>query len=223
MDNAGGDDSLHSFDWLPSETLDVLFSSEGESGEALNVKGERARQYKNLISRLMQQLEGFAGPEAEKFHEVLSAHPSVWRWTMDWWYCSEAIAAIPKAVERFARLAPLLFRRTPSTEVNTYLREATRCYLWGFLQASVALSRAALEVGLNEHLKRKVLAVPQMDLVDKINQAARLNLMSAASGVAANEVRDLANRVVHQQPASDRSAFDVLAKARGVLLELYSR
>lgn len=174
------------------------------------------------VERATQSLEGLAQPDAIRLHDILRKYPSMWHWVADWWYTKEAVEIIPGLVERFLKLSPVLAGRTPSKAVNTYLREATRCFLYGFFQASIALSRAALEAGVNDHLKWKLLAVPEVDLVEKINQAARFNLLSSHNAVLANEVRTSANAVLHEQPATEQLSFDTLVKARGILLELYA-
>ena len=59
-----------------------------------------------------------------------------------------------------AALKPVLAGQVPSAEVSLYLREATRCYLYGFFQGSTALCRAALEAGINELLQRRFSRTP---------------------------------------------------------------
>jgi hypothetical protein len=48
--------------------------------------------------------------------------------------------------------------RVPSKTTNTYLQGAVRTYVFGFPQASLALSRAALEQALKENLARQLSA-----------------------------------------------------------------
>jgi hypothetical protein len=43
--------------------------------------------------------------------------------------------------------------RPSSKEINIYLREATRSYVWGFWQGSIAFSRAAVEAAIKDHEK----------------------------------------------------------------------
>ncbi len=173
-----------------------------------------------VVEKVIQSLEGLASSKAEKVHDTLREQREAWEWTVDWCFCKQTLDTIPLAVNRFLKLSPVLVKKTSSKEVNSYLREATRCYLWGFFQASVALMRAAIEAGLNERLKQKLHRVPEVDLVQKINQAARFKLISGESQRFAHEVRDKANKVVHGRNTSDQDAFDLLVKTRQTLLEL---
>ena len=56
------------------------------------------------------------------------------------------------SVKRLMKLSRLEALRLPSKVTNGYLREAVRTYIFGFPQASIALSRAALEQALKENL-----------------------------------------------------------------------
>jgi len=91
----------------------------------------------------------------------------------------------------------------------------------GFFQASIALARAAVESGLNQHIKRKLGAIPETELARKIDTAARLNLVSPAGAKLAHGVRKTARDVLHRKPAKDNLAFDTIMQARGFLKELF--
>ena len=120
------------------------------------------------------------------------------------------------------RLTPVLTEGVPGQEVKIYLREASRCFIYGFFQASIALSRAALEAGLNDHLRKTVGTIPEVDLATKVKKAAEYKLVSAASASLGHAVRISAREVLHQKPANENSAFDTLVQARGFLMELYA-
>ena len=89
-------------------------------------------------------------------------------------------------MSRFVRLSPVLVGVIPAKEVTVYLREGTRCFIYGFFQASIALCRAALEAGLNDHFQRKTGATPQMDLSGKI-KGAELEAHKPKGGKARRE------------------------------------
>jgi hypothetical protein len=173
-----------------------------------------------LVQRMIRfatsSLEGFAESAAHKLITLWGENPGNWRWAVDEHYSREAVGNIRKSVSRFLKLSPVLVGTVPSSEVNVYLREATRCYIYGFFQASIALCRAALEAGLNELLKRRMGAIPRIDLIKKIAQASRFKLLDSVSAAEAHEVRKAARTVLHERPVSQSLAFDTIARTRGV-------
>ena len=139
-------------------------------------------------------LERFAEPWAKKLLDVWQSEPETWRWAVDDFYAREAVEKVPKTVGRFLRLSPVLLGVIPNDEVSIYVREATRCFIYGFFQASIALCRAALELGLNHLFKRRMGAIPDM-------------LLAIRSA----------------KPAGEKLAFDTLVNSRGILRELYEK
>src|SRR5260221_12489044 len=95
------------------------------------------------------------------------------------YYSRQSVKDVPSIAKRFLRLSPVLVGRVPSDEVSLYLREATQTFIHGFFQASTALSRAALEAGINEHLKVQLGSVPNAELVAKIDQLVRFKAIKA--------------------------------------------
>lgn len=176
-----------------------------------------------MIRLATSSLEGFSESAAHKLITLSGEHPNNWQWAVDEFYSREAVSNIRKNVSRFLKLREVLVGTIPSSEVNVFLREATRCYIYGFFQASIALCRAALEAGLNELLKRKMGHAPRMDLVAKINQASTFKLLDPLSASEAHEVRKAAGTVLHEKPASQALAFDTVARTRGVLITMYER
>ena len=178
---------------------------------------------KRAIEVFAKSLEGLAEPKATRIQANFAKHPLLWHWIVDWWYTKEAVERIPDVVDRFLKLSPILVGTTPSEEVNFYLREGTRCFLHGFFQAGVALSRAALEAGLDDQIRRKLTSLPTMKLGEKIDRAARLNFISAAQAGLAKEVSRVAGMVLHKKPVTEKQAFDTLIRTRNILLQMYAR
>jgi len=176
-----------------------------------------------LIAVAMSSLEGFAPAAADQLIKFWHQDPENWSCAVDDYYARQSIRDIPRIVQRFLKLTPVLVGRIPSDEVSLYLREATRSYIYGFLQASTALSRAALEAGINEHLKGKLGAVPNTDLIDKLNQLERFKLITADIAHLAHDVRKAGGNVLHKSPAPDKLAFDTLISARKILKKLYEK
>jgi len=209
------------FDWFQSDQLDVYVDAERAWKNTWAAHPETGDQVRELLESVIHSLEGLSSPKVEQLHEILRGWPQLWTWSVDWWYCKDAIDRIPEITTRFGKLEPILTRVTPSAEANLYLREASQCFLYGFFQGSTALSRAAMEAGLNDHLKRKLGSVPDVSLNQKVRQAARFSMISAPTEGMANEVIAAAGMVLHDSPTSGSLAFDTLSRARGGLKELY--
>jgi hypothetical protein len=175
-----------------------------------------------LIRSATSSLEGFAPSDAKQLFSFWEKHPEHWKWATDDFYSRQSVALIPQIVRRFLKLNAVLVGRIPSAEVSVYLKEATQCFLHGFFQGSTALSRAAMEAGINELLSRRLGAVPSIDLVEKLRQLERFKLLDPETAREAHEVRKAGGNVLHCSPAPEKLAFDILLKARRVLMKLYS-
>jgi len=134
---------------------------------------------------------------------------------LEWWLddllCRKFLKEIPKIVSRARRLEPVLVKRLPSKPVSVYLREAVRSYVHGLFQASVALSRSAVEHALRERMGSTD------DLVNLVKGAHKMKLLEGDLLQYANDIKTL-----HAGPVNHDGAFDVLVKARKVLEVLYS-
>ena len=60
---------------------------------------------------------------------------------LDNYYVHYLLKRVPKMVARTVKLSSMIPRKIPSSATNLYLREATRSYIYGFWQSSVALAR----------------------------------------------------------------------------------
>lgn len=183
---------------------------------------EGTKVWKLVSKASIESMESFARPGlVEEFTRAFQKHPQLWQCAVEDHYVRECFERIPEMVRRAARLIPITITRVPRGEVRHFLTEATRCFIYGFYQATTALSRAAMESGLNEHLKHRLTYVPDVNLSVKIEKAAHFNLMSTKAALMANRVRVNANQVLHAQPASENKALQSLNDVREVLAELY--
>jgi hypothetical protein len=192
-------------------------ANEEDSGE----DPEASSVVEKLIQTTTSSLEGFAPAAANELIKFWHQNPINWRWAVDDFYSRSCVSQIPDIVRRFLKLTPVLVGRVPSSEVSIYLREATQCFLHGFFQGSVALSRAALEAGINELLLRQLGAVPSVELVEKLRQLERFRLLDPQTSNDAHLVRKAAGVVLHKSPAPEKLAFEALIKARAVLMRMY--
>jgi hypothetical protein len=209
-----------------SESLlsDCLASYLGDAGDAYEDDDKEARLVvEELIRAATSSLEGFAPAAATQVLAFWKANPENWKWAADDFYSRQCVASISKIVRRFLELTPVLVGRIPNSEVSLYLKEATQCFLHGFFQGSTALSRAAMESGINELLARQLGAVPKLDLVEKLRQLERFKLLDSSVARSAHEVRKAGGNVLHRSPAPEKLAFETLIKAREVLMKLYAK
>ncbi|WP_164981340.1 DUF4145 domain-containing protein [Silvibacterium dinghuense] len=141
--------------------------------------------------------------------------------TLNNFYTREALDAIPSQVDRTLRLAKLEIQITPSAVTNSYLREAIRTYILGLPQASVALSRAALEQALKEGMgyQSTKTIVEMKGLLDEAESGIGLD---RSVRKLAEEVAKAGNDVLHEKPTTLEDAFNVLIKMRGVFESIYA-
>ena len=214
------DEPVRSSEFLSGELLAYIDRLE-EPDEPPAVSEEDREKIQRMFQVAISSLEGFAEPYAKRLLELLQEHRDTWEWFADDFYGREVVRTIPGMVNRFLRLAPVLVGVIPSREVQIYLREATRCFIYGFFQASIALCRAAVESGLNEHWRRRFGDVSELNLAEKIDRAEKFRLINHDAAIMARKVKDAARKVLHQKPAKTSLAFDTLVLARGFLKSIY--
>ena len=223
---ANPDTIFDKYTLLPSEELGLCF--EEQFARAWKTNDAQTKKIRDRIELYAKSLEGITTREARKADEVFESMPDVYEWLVDWWYSKEVLERLCGIAQRFRHVRPILvvINRTPSQEVVFFLREATRCYLYGFFQASVAMTRSALENGLDQSLKGKFgheadKALRDLKLHKKINAASNYKLLTGPARVCANRVRIDGNQAVHDQPKSESVALERLHDVRKVLNELF--
>lgn len=189
--------------------------------------GEDDAESRFVVERLVRlatsSLEGFAPAHAEQLFKFWNANPDNWKWAVDDYYSRQCVLNIPAIVRRFLKLSPVLVGRIPSDDVSVYLKEATQCFLHGLFQGCTALSRAAMEAGVNELITQRLGSAPKLDLVEKLRQLERFKLLDGKTSNDAHDVRKAGGSVLHQSPTQESIAFETLLKARRVLTTLYAR
>lgn len=180
-----------------------------------------------MTSYLLESIEGFSNKTASGIEAAFGLGFKELRGffedQFDEYYTRSLLERIPKMVARTMRLSRLVPRKLPSSATDLYLREATRSYIFGFWQASVALSRAALEQGLRESI-RGVLGRTVIKLSELLRASQRLKppLLDRVHEKLASQVELCGNRVLHGEPTGERNAWETLNAARRVLLYLHA-
>jgi hypothetical protein len=139
-------------------------------------------------------------------------------WHLDDHYSRRMVGEVQNLVRRTLKLQRLVVARTPAAEVNVYLAEATRCYVFGLWQASVALARSALEVALRDKLPNATAGSKLLALMDA---AQRCRVLDDTHLALARQVQEAGNRVLHGKPITATVAEEVLFSIRCVLLHMY--
>jgi hypothetical protein len=203
------------FDYV-TECISQLREDTSEEELAENADFDR------FTDSLLRELEGFSGDKADKYLVMLrSLAPSVFDGMVEDAFLRDTLKRIPGKAQRVRQIMPIASKEPqPSGATQTFLREATRCYIFGFWHASVALSRAALEEGLWTAMKGKLPTKPEK-LRDLLKSCIWLGELDSAGADLADEVVLDGNRVLHGKPASREAAWAVLCAVRGVLLHLY--
>src|SRR5258708_7297306 len=116
-------------------------------------------------------------------------------------YTRLVVRAVPGYVSRTLEFSRMESAHFPSEITNTYLREATRAYIMGLAQASIALSRAALEQGLKEDLGFQGTGhyVPFQELLE---EALKYKLLDRVTVRMARAVANAGDAVMHEAPSS---------------------
>ena len=181
---------------------------------------EFAVRLEKAVSAFIDAIETFSDQKLEAVFLFLQELPNLLQDRIDEHFTKLLIQKVPTFVERFTRLSIIQLTVLPKNEVRIYMQEATRCFVFGFNQASIALSRAAMEFSLRDRFQNMFSKTPDSSLNDML-QSRFISQLLKRTYNEARDVQFFANRVVHEQPATEQIAFDVLVKARMVIRELY--
>jgi hypothetical protein len=157
---------------------------------------------------------------AELEAKMLGVSSDFLRQSFDYLYTTEMLNRIPKMVGRTLRFSSLVVSELPSTTTNLYLREATRCFVFGLWRGCMALCRSALEHGLRKQVTKKMGQAPSA-LTDLIKVATQLGLLDDAHATLAHRIRKIGNEVLHDEDSGDSEALTALDSTRWVLLHLF--
>lgn len=138
-------------------------------------------------------------------------------------YSRQQLEMVPAMVKRTEDLSDKVLVNVPDISLP-YLREAANCYVAGYPNATVALSRTAVELPLRNALASRMgdKAVSRADLFVLVKDfAARTRLLSSDGVNRIHKIRLCANRALHEESAPDLAeALDVFESARLVVMEL---
>jgi HEPN domain-containing protein len=177
------------------------------------------------LKKLVEGLEGFGDEATARWLRLnIEKYPKIVEYLLDEFYSRDFLKKARKIVDRTIQLTAMIPKSTPDKGVNLYLREATRCYIGGFWESSVALSRTTLEIALRHRLEEGQGFLPTDDKFETVIEYAYLcRVIDHVHHEMAEDVRKKGNDVVHGSPTNEEIAGRVLSSTRGVLDYLYSR
>src|ERR1019366_2419280 len=153
--------------------IDILKneSEKGKSPEQRREDRKLAKMVEIMIDDVIKSREIIGDNRLKKLDLLVESAPDLIEDFVDDRFTVEAVDGVQSSVKRLMKLSRLEAVRTPSAITNGYLRESVRTYIFGFAQASVALSRAALEQALKENLGLQLSG--EFHTMDALLKAAR--------------------------------------------------
>jgi len=200
------------------EVLDEEDAREGSRGlsaqEREGQAGARAL-VEATVDDIIASRETITDNQLAFLENRLQSEPDLLEALLDDRFTRDVIANVSGYVSRTLRLSRLEASRIPSKATNVYVREAMRTYILGLPQASVALSRAALEQALKEILGYQGEQGTRKRMNDLLEEAERAGVVDSVIRGTARELANEGNEVLHEKPTSLAKAYDVLVNAQG--------
>ena len=204
-------DYISSLDW--GSVRDLTPEERAESKQT-------GKLIKMMVDALIASRETITGSKFKAFEQMVNSVPDLIKSELDERFTRDLIKGVPGYVERTMQLSRLDASRLPSKTTNSYLQEAVRTYIFGLPQASVALSRAALEQSLKENLGYQGTPT-SIEMNTLLDEAEGAGVIDKTIRRLARKVANEANNVLHERPTSLAKTYEVLAMLRSVLQHLY--
>jgi hypothetical protein len=211
-----------------ADEMDVIFSNEGDERLSEYLAGliGKSEEWGDARMKIIECLEGFSDEQTARWlaDSIQTDHESV-ATIFDDFYTRDFLKKVENIVDRTMKLSAMAPKATPDSGVNLFLREASRCLIHGFWNSSVALSRAALELGLKQQLKSRLAGhIPtEDDLQWLLEYANQFKVIDDARFELGDKVRKTGNKVLHGSQADEDLAWETLWAVRGVLKVIYAR
>ena len=203
-------------DKTPEEVINEVKMQVKERSQAVNLGGIFARAREQGIE-----------PKQEKLVEEVKKGAKIGYYSnTEIHYAFQLIRILKRIRERsFVLDSPPILGRA-SQRVVDLLGEATRCHLYGFHQACVAICRACLEKSLEERVPRSELLQERWntkggELECLVSASFRLGLLDGPHHVMADQVRKYGNNVLHRGLQVGDDSWDILLNTRGVVSYLF--
>jgi hypothetical protein len=129
---------------------------------------------------------------------------------------------VSQMVARTLMLAQLSASSAASQQTNRYVREATKCYIYGLPMSSVAMSRAALEQSLKDRLGKQGDGDRDTTFGELVTAAQKWRILDSTDARAAKDLADKCNLLLHEKPMERDKAFEVLVAIRSLIQKIFS-
>lgn len=135
-------------------------------------------------------------------------------------YAFELIKVLARLNKKtFNLVAPPISGIAPESVVS-YLRASTRCWLYGFHGASVALSRACLEETLKVRLPSTQTGADSLEVL--IETARRVGVLDDYAVQLAHTIRRTGNKFLHGKAIDEKDSRNTLDAVRGVVEQVFT-
>jgi hypothetical protein len=175
----------------------------------------------NLAGIMAQCRESGIPPAGAQLSKMVAQQSTEWgRRNTEFHYAFELIKVLARLNKKTFNLeSPPIGGLAPDSVVS-YLRESTRCWLYGFHGACVALSRACLEDALKVRLPvNRGLPESRETL---ISSARRRNVLDDQMVELAHIVRQTGNKFLHGKPITETDSRGSLDAVRGVVEHIFT-
>lgn len=174
-----------------------------------------------IVSDIITSREMLTDSKLIAVEKLVESEPELIKDFLDDRFTRDLIDKVSGCVGRTLQLSRLQASSRASSVTNGYLREAVRTYILGLPQASVALSRAALEQALKEKLALQ-LSGEFITFQDLLKEARKWNILDGTMEMCARDVANAGDEVMHEKPTTLPRALEVLDQLRGLLQHVYS-
>jgi hypothetical protein len=203
----------------------ATLDSEGRIGDTPEERkaNQNAQKFINIIvDDLISSREGLTDSKLAVFDQLVHSTPELVADLLDNRFARNVIDAVPGYVQRIMQLSRVEGTTIPSEVTNGYMREAVRTYVFGLAQASVALSRAALEQAIKEKLGMQ-LSGDFISFQNLLSEAKKWHILgNDVMELWAQDVANAGDDVMHDRPTTLSTALEVLDKLRGLFRHIYS-
>ena len=170
-----------------------------------------------LAGIIAQCRESGIQPEHAEGPKMFSRQATDWgHRNTEFHYAFEVVRVLARLNKKTFELeAPPIGGLAPPSVVS-YLRESTRCWLYGFYGACVALNRACLEDALKARLSS------EGELLNLITWARRNRVLDDRMEATAHTVRKAGNDFLHGKKISEKEAGETLGATRSIVEHLFA-
>jgi hypothetical protein len=170
----------------------------------------------NVAGVMAQGRESGIPPQLAEFSRTVTRESTEWgRRNTEFHYAFEVVKVLARLNKKTFNLeAPPISGVAPASVVS-YLKESTRCWLYGFHGASVALSRACLEDALKARVAANGSSPTSLEFL--IEAAKRRGLLDDCMVEVAHTIRKAGNKFLHGQNITETDSRETLDAIRSLV------